>query len=206
MVATILITIITALMSNKAWKEPAYMHKWIFNPYAIQQRKEYWRFITSGMIHKDMTHLLVNMITFFSFGGILESIYIDIYGPMGSLYFVGIYFLTMVLADIPDFFKYKNTYHYNALGASGAVAAIMFGRIFFDPTKAIYLFMVIPIPGFIAAIMFVMYSLYQRKHGNDMIGHDVHLYGALFGFISSFLIAPQLLPDFVNMIVNYKPF
>lgn len=204
MSANLVIIIITALMSYNAWKNPALLQKWIFNPYAVYKRNEYWRFITSGMIHKDSTHLLMNMISLYFFGSTLENIYVEFYGAVGSLYFVGIYFVTMVLADVPSFLKHKDNFHYNALGASGAVSAMIFACIYFTPLQGICFFFFICLPGFIAGVLFLLYSAYQSKHGNDMIGHDVHMYGAILGFISSLILQPQSFTLFIDAVLSYR--
>lgn len=202
--AYIVIIIVTSWVSYHAWKDPVLLQKCIFNPYIIHNKNEYWRFLTSGMIHKDMTHLLMNMISLFFFGRNLEDIYVSLYGVAGSFYFVGIYFFTMVLADIPSFFKHKDNFHYNALGASGAVSAVVFACIYFAPLNGICFFLFICLPGFIAGTLFIIYSVYQGRHGNDMIGHDVHIYGALLGFASSVLLQPEKFPEFMDAILSYR--
>ena len=202
--AYIVIIIITSWVSYSAWKDPSLLQKCIFNPYIIQHKNEYWRFITSGMIHKDTTHLLMNMFTLYFFGSHLEEIYVSLYGAVGSFYFVGIYFITMILADIPSFLKHKENYHYNALGASGAVSAMVFACIYFAPLNGVCFFLFICLPGFIAGAFFIIYSVYQSKHGNDMIGHDVHMYGALLGFVSSLILQPEAFPLFINDVLSYR--
>ena len=37
------------------------MSQLIFDPYAVKHRNEWWRFVTSGLIHADYFHLLINM-------------------------------------------------------------------------------------------------------------------------------------------------
>jgi membrane associated rhomboid family serine protease len=202
--AYIVIIIITSWVSYHAWKDPSLMQKCIFNPYIINNKNEYWRFVTSGMIHKDMTHLLMNLFTLYFFGSNLEDIYVSLYGVVGSLYFVVIYFVTMILADIPSFFKHKEDFHYNALGASGAVSAMVFACIYFAPLNEICFYLFICLEGFIAGTLFIIYSIYQSKHGNDMIGHDVHMYGAILGFVSSLILQPELFPAFINSVLSYR--
>ena len=46
--------------------------KLAFIPYRTIRNHEYYRIVTHGFIHADMTHLLVNMFTFWSFGLYIE--------------------------------------------------------------------------------------------------------------------------------------
>ncbi len=73
---TLIFVIITVAASLAAWQNHSLMSKWIFNPYQVWHRKEYFRFISSGFIHKDTLHLLLNMFVFYMFGDIVESIFL----------------------------------------------------------------------------------------------------------------------------------
>ena len=42
--------------------------KLALSPYQVIHRQEWYRVVTHGFVHADMTHLLVNMFTFWSFG------------------------------------------------------------------------------------------------------------------------------------------
>ncbi len=72
---TLLLIAITALISFYAWKNTGFFNKWLFNPYRVYHQKEYYRFLSSGFIHSDTTHLLFNMLTFYFFGRKIEYDY-----------------------------------------------------------------------------------------------------------------------------------
>jgi membrane associated rhomboid family serine protease len=94
--------------------------------------------------------------------------------------------------------KNKDNFTYNAVGASGAVSAVTFACVFFAPMNKILLFMVIPIPGFVFAILYVAYSYYMSKRNLDNVGHDAHLWGAIFGFFFPLIVKPSLIHVFIN--------
>lgn len=165
-------------------------------PYGVKKYNQYYRFITSGFIHADYVHLFFNMFTLFFFGKAVE-IYFSFYGLGGNIAYLALYFLGLVASDLPTYFKQKDNYHYHSLGASGAVSAVVFSAIVFNPWSAIYLYGALKLSAFLYAGLYIFYCVYMSKRGGDNVNHDAHLWGALFGFgFTVALIAamqPQLL-------------
>ncbi|CAM4181651.1 rhomboid family intramembrane serine protease [Cytophagaceae bacterium 50C-KIRBA] len=195
-----IIIIITVLVSLLCWQKPALMDKLTMNPYKINQRKEYWRFITSGFIHADFTHLFFNLFSFFFFGLQLENIFTVLFPESGQILFVIFYITAIVAADLPTFFKQSKNPHFNSLGASGAVSAVIFAGILFFPTEKIYLFGVLGIPGFIYAGLFTWYSIAMDRRGRDYVNHSAHLYGGLYGLVFVTLLYPKVWLTFVEQV------
>lgn len=202
---TLVIIIVTVAVSLYAWNNQAIYQKWLFNPFSVQSKKEYWRFITSGFIHVNYTHLFFNMFALYFFGQNVNYYFARDFGPNGHFLFVGLYILGIIISDIPTYLKHRNTPNYNAVGASGGVAAIVFSSIVFDPLNEIYI-MFIPfgIPGFILGALYLVYSYFQSKRMADNINHDAHLYGALFGVIFTVLLNPDAVPEFFEAISNWS--
>ncbi len=200
---TIIIIIITALLSISAFYKQGEMEKMLFWPAVIKERKQYYRFITSGFIHADWMHLIFNMITLYYFGRFVEQAFKQLFGPgTSSLLYLLLYLLSMVIADIPTFIKYKDTYNYRALGASGAVSAVLFSSILFAPWAKLYiLFIPIGIPAFIFGILFLIISAYLDKRGKGGINHSAHLFGALFGLIFTYIAWPGVLSYFLQQLM-----
>jgi membrane associated rhomboid family serine protease len=205
MVTYVLIAI-TVLVSLTALSKPDLMRRFILNPYLVKSRNEYYRFITSGFLHRDHMHLIFNMITLYFFGPIIELVFRAIFGGRGAIYYAGLYLLAIVVSDIPSYFKHRNNPGYNSLGASGGVAAIVFAFILFMPLEKINLYLFIPIPGFILGGLYLIYSYYQGKRGGDNINHDAHLYGALFGLIFCVLLYPASVQNFIDQLRNWRIF
>lgn len=204
MSVTIILVIITILTSLYAWSNQHILNKWIFNPYSVNEYKQYYRFITSGFIHNDFIHLLFNMLVLWMFGEQVEYIFTTIYGIAGKVLFVALYILGIVISDIPTFLKHKNHAYYNALGASGGVASVLFSYILFDPVSKLYLYGLIGLPGIVWAALYIIYSIYMGKKQGDNINHDAHLYGGLFGIVFTILIYPKIIPHFINQLGNFS--
>jgi membrane associated rhomboid family serine protease len=206
MTPTNIIVAITVVLSFMAFSNQELVRKFIFNPYAINKRNQYHRFITSGFIHNDHMHLIFNMISFYFFGAGVEFIFSHVFGDLGSIYFVALYILGIIVSDVPTYFKNQNNPGYNALGASGGVSAVVFAFILFLPLEKINLYFFVPIPGFILGALYIFYSWYSSRKANDNVNHDAHLYGALFGLVFCIVLYPEVVPNFFRQLAGWKAF
>lgn len=191
---------LTALVSMAAWQRDSWMAAMMMSPSRIARHGEYWRFLSSGFIHADFTHLFFNLFSFYFFGSQLEYIFSIIFPGYGPWVFLVFYLLGIIVADLPTFFKQKDNHYFNSLGASGAVSATIFAGIMFFPTEKIYLFGIVGIPGIIYAGLFTWYSIEMERRGRDFVNHSAHLYGGLFGVVFVTLTYPQVWISFVQQI------
>jgi membrane associated rhomboid family serine protease len=194
---------LTVLVSFYAWKDSSVMHRLILNPYTVDKRNEYHRFITSGFIHQDHMHLLLNMFSLYFFGIAVERVFTAVFGSIGNIYFVILYLGAIIVSDIPTYLKQKENPRYNSLGASGGVSAIIFAFIIFQPLQSICIYIALCMPGFILGSLYIIFSWYQGRKSNDNINHDAHLYGALFGLIFCVVLYPASIPNFFEQIKNW---
>jgi membrane associated rhomboid family serine protease len=112
------------------------------------------------------------------------------------------YILAIGAANIKTLIENKNNVWYNAVGASGAVSAVVFAFVLFAPIEKILFFGIIPIPAFLYGLLYLVYSQYMSKKASDNIGHDAHFFGAVFGFVFTGLLRPELFQMFVSKIFN----
>jgi membrane associated rhomboid family serine protease len=194
---TVTIILITVVISLLAFSNQNLKNRLLFWPPAVQ-KGQYDRFIGHGFIHADGTHLLFNMITLFFFGSVIEMFYRQYLYELG---FVLFYLGGLIAAIIPSYLKHKNDYHWASLGASGAVSAVLFAYILFEPWKLIFVFF-IPVPAIIFAFLYVGYSIWSGKKGNSNINHSAHLWGAAYGVIMTIALEPRLLPRFINKLIH----
>ena len=194
---TVTIVMITVIISLIALSNQHVMNRLIFWPPAIQ-KGQYDRFISHGFIHADGTHLLFNMITLFFFGSIIESFYRQYLYELG---FVLFYLGGLIVAILPSYLKHKNDHRWASLGASGAVSAVLFAYILFQPWKLIFVFF-IPVPAIIFAILYIAYSIWSGKKGNSNVNHSAHLWGAAYGVIMTIIIEPRLVPHFLRQLTQ----
>ncbi|MEM7103792.1 MAG: rhomboid family intramembrane serine protease [Bacteroidota bacterium] len=194
---TFLLILVTGFISYRVMNSPAQKNKLLFIPYYVNERGEYYRFITAAFIHKDWWHLGVNMIVLYFFGQTVESVYKVLFGTWGALLFLGLYLGGILASKAITYFRHRTNPGYGSLGASGAVSAVLFASILFDPWNEIFIFFIPKgIPGFIFGLIYLAYSTYMDKKGTDLIGHNAHLSGAFFGVLFTILILPVLLPHF----------
>ena len=199
---TNIIVIITAIVSIIALSNREIMYKLIFNPYMITEKGQWYRFITSGFIHADWIHLIVNMIVLWSFGRVVEQYYAYIFDEKATLYYVLLYLGGIVISITPSYKRNKHNIAYNALGASGAVAGVLFTAILFQPLQKIYLYGLLGIPGIIAGVAYLVYSWYMDKKGGDFINHDAHFWGAVFGVVFTIALKPTVAVYFIDQLFS----
>ena len=122
MSVTTIILILTIIVSLIALQKESEMKKLIFNPYIVKKNNEWHRFITHAFIHADFIHLGVNMYVFWMFGSYVEEV-------IGASNFILLYAGGIIFASIPSYLKHQKNPHYNSLGASGAVASVVFAFV-----------------------------------------------------------------------------
>lgn len=204
---TVILIAITVGISLHAEKNRLFKSKWIFNPYVIESRKEYYRFLSSGFIHGGGMHLFFNMFTLFFFARQVEHIYGAVFPGFGGVIFILVYLASIIVSSVPSFFKYRGNPAYNALGASGGVSAIVFVSILCNPTqKLVFLLLPIPLPAFLLGGGYLLYSYYMARNSNDNIGHEAHLFGALFGIATTLAFVPNVIPHFIEALANWQGF
>ena len=204
---TILLIIITSAISILAFNNREIFDKLQLNPNSVYHKKQWYRVISHGFLHADWAHLFVNMFVLFFFGRSVENEFerLAINGTIKSpvFSFVLLYFASMVFATVTSIAKQKDNIWYNSVGASGAVSAILFTHIFFQPLAKLYFYAVIPIPGIIFGVLYLGYSHYMSRRGNDNINHDAHFIGAVFGFLFPLLLDPKLINSFLGQLFNF---
>jgi membrane associated rhomboid family serine protease len=194
---TVGIIILTCLVSIMALNNRKLMDAFIFWPPAIHMQNQYYRFVTCGLVHANLMHLLFNMFTLYFFGTALENYYMGELG-LQHYYFLLLYILALIVANIPSYFKHRDDYNYRSLGASGAVSAVLFAYILIKPWDSLYILGAIPIPAILYVILFVAYSVYMSRRGGDNVNHDAHLWGALFGVVFTIIAHPGVVSTFLT--------
>lgn len=190
------IFVFTIVTSLYAFNDPGLYGKFMLHPYSVSRKHKIYTLITSGLIHADWMHLIFNMMTFYFFAFRLEAM-------IGSIPFGIIYFLGLILSDIPSVIKHKNDMWYNSLGASGAISAVLFSFILFEPLSKIGIF---PIPiqiwAWVFGLLYLVYCWQMAKNSRDNINHDAHLFGALAGLIITVILVPGIIPNFISKLTG----
>jgi membrane associated rhomboid family serine protease len=190
-----IIFFLTIATSLYAFSNPQVYGKFMLHPYSVSRGDRIYSIFTSGLIHKDWSHLFFNMFSYFMFAFPLER-------QIGSVQFATLYIAGLVLSDLPTISKHKDHFWYNSLGASGAISSVLFSYILFFPKNDIgIIFIPIPIDAWLFGILYLVYSVYASKQ-SDQINHDAHFYGAISGVIITIFFNHGIISSFLNQIMH----
>lgn len=199
----LLIIIPTAFSSYMAFNDSNKFDKLKFNPYSISENKEYYRFLSHGFVHADWMHLFFNMYVLWSFGELVMMFFNFHFGVLANLYFIGLYFPALITSSLWSYFRYKQDYTYNAVGASGAVSAVVFASIILHPQGGMGLiFIPFTLPSWVFGGLYLLYTIIMAKKKIDNIGHDAHLWGAIYGIIYVIVAVPNAISNFFMEIIS----
>lgn len=192
--ATLLLLISIAGFSFLGFRNPALTARCLLHPWVMFRQHQYERLLLSGFLHADLMHLLFNLIALYA-----VSMHIEV--AVGTTSFLFIYFGSLLLSGLPVAIRRRNSPEYRALGASGAVSGLFFaGMLYFPEAKVMLLFLPIPMPWPVFALLFIVASMYGAKKKWDAVAHDVHLYGAAAGFVLALMIEPSSLGNLLRAI------
>ena len=190
----LLFILANVLVSAKGFKDYAFLDRYKFQV-GRALGAEKFRLFTSGFLHVDWMHLLFNMYALYLFGDIVAKI-------LGTDDFVIIYIVSLFAGNLYSLIYHKDEPYYSAVGASGAVSGILYSSILLYPAMELYLFFIpIPIPGYVFALGYILYSIYGMKKQLGNIGHAAHLGGAIGGFAVTLLLNPVLFSANTTLIV-----
>ncbi|GEO09590.1 rhomboid family protein [Segetibacter aerophilus] len=184
-VSTILI-FLNILVSYRGFKDPSFFDRYAFQIDKVLVYKDYKRLVTSGFLHVGWPHLLFNMFSLYIFSGSLESV-------IGPVNFLIIYTAGLIGGDLLSLFIHRYHPDYSAVGASGAIFAIMFSAIAIFPGMKIGFFFLPAIPGWLFGLAYVLFSIYGIRSRTNNIGHDAHLGGGLAGMLVAVLLYPSMI-------------
>lgn len=201
MTITYTIMFITVAISVYALSNESIFAKLRFNAYDVKHGNQWYRFFTYGLVHAGYLHLAVNMLVLYSFGAIVEKKFSEYFPDKAGFYYILLYVFGLILSVIPAFGKHKNDVFYNAVGASGAISAVLFSSILLYPTGKIFFFFIpIGIPAPLFGVLYIAYEYWMSKNSRDNIGHDAHLWGAIFGLVFTLALKPGLVTLFFRQL------
>lgn len=217
----IIFIVIIVGFSWKAFNDSSFMEKWMFIPYLVRSDRQFYRFASHIAIHVDTMHLIFNMVSLFFLGQgflnmqageystnadlttrfVLDDGLIQQYGwIMGQVHFGLIFILGGLFAGLIPYARHNDHPWYRSLGASGAVSAVVFAAIMWNPEMRLSMFFIpIAIPAYIFGPLYLLFEFIMDKRGNSGIAHDAHIGGALFGVLYVLLINLDKGKDFLEL-------
>lgn len=184
-ISLLLIIIVNVLVSIKGFNDRIFFDKYKFQIGAIK-RGEKIRILSSAFLHVDFLHLILNMYVLYVFAPQLIL-------NLGVIKFLIIYVGSLFAGNLFTLSFHKDELYYSAVGASGAVAGVIYAAILLNPSMKLIMFpLPIPIPGYIFGIGYLLYSIYGMKKQIGNVGHSAHLGGAIGGYGLTLLVFPEI--------------
>ena len=199
---TLILIVVTAAVSLLCFSRQEAFNGLKFSAYAVWHKRQWYRMLSYGLVHGGWGHLLFNMITLYCFGRIVEQYFAAAFGATtGLVLYVVLYVTALVVSTVGDLIKFRDNSYYSAVGASGAVSAILFAAILFEPKMGIYIYLIpIPVPAFIFAPIYLIYCIVMARKNVDNIGHSAHFWGAVYGLLFPLLLRPDIFQHFLSQL------
>lgn len=182
------ITLATSLMDFLI--DRSIQARFILHPYTVVRERQYYRILTCGLIHGNWLHLFFNMYVFYNFAFVLEAFVLQ-----SPFYFALIYVFSQIVSALPSVIQHKNNPAYYALGASGAIAGVLFSFIALMPNEKFYILFFndpnLGIPAWIFGLVYLAFSFVMGRKKLDNIGHDAHFWGAIAGALLTLAFMPR---------------
>ncbi|MET0659235.1 MAG: rhomboid family intramembrane serine protease [Steroidobacteraceae bacterium] len=181
----LVIFVVTIALSLLGLMSRKIMEACLFRPYWLTRKRLYPTVITSGFVHADVMHLIFNMTTLYFFAFPLERY-------IGGTRFALLYLLGLLISHAGTWYKHRDDPDYSSVGASGAIAAVLFAAIVFFPEQSLFILpLPVPIPAPLFGVCYLAYTWYAARHPHGRINHDAHLGGALTGLAYVALTEPR---------------
>jgi membrane associated rhomboid family serine protease len=135
-------------------------------------------------LHRDLFHLLFNMLALWMFGTELERMW-------GTVKFAKFYLITGVGAAITTMlasllpFGFAGPIYYSiTIGASGAIFGLLMAWAMYFPDRPILMFMLFPVPAKVFVIVMGAIALWLSiTASGGGVAHVTHLGGLVFGYL-----------------------
>lgn len=193
-IVLLIIIVANVMLSIKGFSDDLFFDKYKFQIGAIL-RGEKVRMFSSAFLHVDYMHLILNMYVLYIFAPIIIV-------SLGIIKFLILYFGSLLAGSILTLSYHKKELYYTAVGASGAVAGIIYAAILLNPDMKLFMFpLPIPIPGYIFGIGYLIYSIYGMKNKVGNIGHAAHLGGSIGGYALMLLVYPEVFSNSTSTVI-----
>jgi membrane associated rhomboid family serine protease len=139
-----------------------------------------WQVVTYGFLHGGLTHLLLNMLALYMFGGEIERV-------VGQRRYLTFYFVCVLSAAIAQLLvtAVLAAPPYPTVGASGGVFGLLLAFAMYFPNRRVLLIIPpIPMPAWLFVTLFGILELYFGVTGTQAgVAHFAHLGGMVGGYL-----------------------
>ncbi|MEZ5897053.1 MAG: rhomboid family intramembrane serine protease [Parvularculaceae bacterium] len=191
--ATYALIVVNVVISLYAlYGDRRFFDQFMFRVRAVIERDEQYRIVTSSFLHANIPHLLLNMLTLYFFGPVVEA-------TLGKLGFLVVYFGAILASGFLSLWLNRKNPGYSSVGASDAVSGVVLSFCCFYPLDKIYIMMIpVGIPAFLYGLMFMFISAQLMGRQDRVIAHEGHLGGALAGALLTVIMHPAVVTRFFS--------
>ncbi len=180
------IIVFSVLLSLLGFKNQVFFNKYQFQIGKIKAGEQI-RMWSSGFLHLDFNHLFINMLSLYFFAGYVVY-------SLGEMKFLALYLSSLYLGNYLSFRFHNQQDNYSAVGASGAVSGVVYSAVLLYPDmKMIFIFFPIPLPSYVMAALYMLYTIYGMRKQMDNIGHTAHFGGAITGLLATIAFLPSVI-------------
>jgi membrane associated rhomboid family serine protease len=192
--ATYCLMLIIALVSFAAIYKKEIFASLLLHPYSVSRQRQYYRLFTADLVHNDLVHLVFNEVSLYIFGANLEVTLERRIGN-GGWHLLQIFVISELVSNVLYTLIHRNSFEYSSAGCSGSVMGCLFAFMILDPYGTALSFAFIGgIKNIFTGLIYILLlSYYRWKKGNEMVNHEIHLYGALSGILAVLIICPAIL-------------
>jgi membrane associated rhomboid family serine protease len=196
----LILIISTVAFSFKGFKNLLFFNHHKFDVGRILVKTDFLRLISSGLLHLNWVHLMVNMVSLLIFSRLLEK-------EVGGLRFFLIYIGGLLGGNVIALLFHRHQREYTMVGPSGAVCGIIFASIVLFPASGIESFgLPVSIPCWLYGIVFILYSVYGTRSAKAHSGPEALFAGALAGmFIALLLRSASLTQNYPVILILTVP-
>ncbi|BAU51941.1 rhomboid family intramembrane serine protease [Mucilaginibacter gotjawali] len=191
---TYCLMLIIALVSLAAIYNKGIFAALLLHPYSVIRQRQYYRLFTTDLVHNDLVHLVFNEVSLYIFGANLE-VTLEKRMRNGGWHMLQIFVISELAGNVFYTVIHRNRFDYSSAGCSGSVMGCLFAFMILDPygTALSFAFIGGIRNIFTGLIYIVLLSYYRWKKGNEMVNHEIHLYGALGGILAVLIVCPAIL-------------
>ena len=140
-----------------------------------------WQLVTYMFVHGSISHILLNMLALFLFGGQIER-------RLGSTEYLAYYLVSGIGAGLAtlamNWLVFRGMAMVPVVGASGAIYGLLLAYATLFPDSVIFVFGILPLRAPVAVLLFagiaIVSQLFNLQSG---VAHLTHLSGLLFGYL-----------------------